>query len=348
MKRRRAIIIVLIAAVSAVGFYFLQNKTPEQLSSIKLGENIVKNAVINNDPLSIERMRAQSYPGSEITTVQTLPDESSYAQSIVSYQSEGLRINALLTVPSGNAPTGGWPAIIFNHGYIPPAEYRSDEKYVAYVDSLARNGYVVLKPDYRGHGLSEGKPEGAYFSPAYTVDVLNAVGAVKTLPYVNKDKIGMWGHSLGGNITQRAVTITSDIKAAVVWGGVVGSYNNLYSIWFNRRRTTNEASVQQQQQWRMTRSRYTELHGTPESNPEFWTAIDPIKHLKYFNTPIQLHHTRGDETVNYQLSEEFGKELEKAEKTHEVYLYEGDNHNINANFGVAMERSLEFFDKYLK
>ena len=47
--------------------------------------------------------------------------------------------------------------IVFNHGYIPPAEYRTTERYVAYVDGFARNGYIVFRPDYRGHDQSEGE-----------------------------------------------------------------------------------------------------------------------------------------------------------------------------------------------
>ena len=158
----------------------------------------------------------------------------------------------------------------------------------------------------------------------------------------------MWGHSLGGNLTQRAITITSDIKVAVVWGGVVSSYNDMYELWFNQRQRTPEASAQIQEHWRVGRVNFTKLHGTPSSNPEFWNTIDPVANLNYFNTPVQLHHSRDDETVSYRLSEELAKTLTKAGKPNEFNLYEGDNHNINANFSTAMERSIEFFDKYLK
>ena len=47
--------------------------------------------------------------------------------------------------------------VIFNHGYIPPAQHRTTERYVAYVDAFARNGYIVFRSDYRGHGNSEGE-----------------------------------------------------------------------------------------------------------------------------------------------------------------------------------------------
>ena len=78
-------------------------------------------------PLSIVNERKRSYPGSALTVRQTLRAGSNYSRQVVSYQSDGLRINALLTVPSGTPPKGGWPAIVFNHGYIPPNEYRTTE-----------------------------------------------------------------------------------------------------------------------------------------------------------------------------------------------------------------------------
>ena len=84
-------------------------------------------------PLQIEVMRQQSYPGSEIVIEQTLAPGSNYSRYVVSYLSDGYKIYALMTVPNGPKPATGWPAIIFNHGYIPPAQYRTTERYVAYV-----------------------------------------------------------------------------------------------------------------------------------------------------------------------------------------------------------------------
>src|SRR6059058_340826 len=141
-----------------------------------------------------------------------------------SYRSDGLKIFGLLTVPNGRKPAGGWPVIIFNHGYIPPAQYRTTERYVAYVDGFASHGYLVFKPDYRGHGSSEGQPSSAYGSPGYTVDVLNAVTTLQRYPDADRNRIGMWGHSLGGNITLRALVIDPRIKMTVIWAGVTATY----------------------------------------------------------------------------------------------------------------------------
>ncbi len=61
-----------------------------------------------SNPLSINYMKVKSYPGSNITIKQTLPDGSNYHQFIASYLSDGLKLNALLTVPIGQKPSGGW------------------------------------------------------------------------------------------------------------------------------------------------------------------------------------------------------------------------------------------------
>ena len=144
----------------------------------------------------------------------------------------------------GQKPKTGWPVIIFNHGFIPPAQYRTTERYVAYVDAFARNGYIVFKSDYRGHGSSEGRAAGGYGSPDYTIDVLNAVSSIKRYQDADPNRIGMWGHSMGGSVTLRAMVVSKDIKAGVIWAGVVASYPDLFSKWHRPpRRNTNPQSI---------------------------------------------------------------------------------------------------------
>src|SRR5260370_15331530 len=76
-------------------------------------------------PLAIDAMRQRDYPGSDLVIERTLSPGSNYQQYVASYQSDGLKIFALLTVPYGAKPAGGWPVIIFDHGYIPPTVYRT-------------------------------------------------------------------------------------------------------------------------------------------------------------------------------------------------------------------------------
>lgn len=308
----------------------------------------VSKTVTEINPMMISEMRKKIYPGSQIQIEETLASGSNFKQYISSYRSEGLKIYGLLTVPESNKPKEGFPAIIFNHGYIPPEEYRTTERYVAYVDGFARNGYVVFKPDYRGHGNSEGKPEGTYYSPAYTIDVLNALASIKNYTGVNPNKIGMWGHSMGGNIMMRTMVISHEIKAGVIWSGVVGSYEDLFFRW--RRNTPFQPSDKEiQNHITSIRQQFVAKYGEPNENSDFWKSIDPYSFLKDVNTPIQLHQGLADDTVPVLFPEHLKQELEKNKKTVEYYTYEGADHNLSSpSFELAMQRSIAFFDRYLK
>ncbi len=298
-------------------------------------------------PLTIASMRERAYPGSDIAIVETLTAGSNYSRYIASYQSDGLTIYALLTVPHGEKPPAGWPVIIFNHGFIPPAQYRTTERYVAYVDWLARSGYIVLRSDYRGHGNSEGEPRGAYGSPDYTIDVLNAVAAIKQFPDADPNRIGMWGHSLGGYLTLRSMVITHDVKAGVIWAGVVGSYPDLLNRW-RRTPTPGPTTTATPRSGRRWRNELVVTYGSPEDNPGFWNSISANTYLSDLSGPVQLHHGTADTSVPPEFSETLYQQVLAAGKAAELYTYEGDNHNIANSFGLAMQRTIEFFDKYLK
>lgn len=301
------------------------------------------------NPLSIEYMRAQEYPGSDIVIEQTLPQGSNYERYIASYKSDGLKIFALLTIPQGKKPDNGWPVIIFNHGYIQPEHYRTTEKYIAYTDAFSRNGYIVFKSDYRGHGNSEGAPAGAYYSPAYTIDVLNAVSSMKQYKNADPEKIGIWGHSMGGMITLRSMVVTDDIKAGVIWAGVTASYEDLSTNWHRGKsvQTPFTPSEREQMAKKPGKQELIDTYGSFEENPQFWQSISPIKFIRDISGPVQLHHGTSDEQVPILFSQKLDQALKNAGKTEEFFMYEGDNHNLSNNLQVAIQRSVDFFDRYL-
>ena len=330
--------------------YIRFRRVPASIMSAA-SENPLTNLIQKDEhPLSIEYMRKQKYSGSDIVIEETLPQGSNYDRYIASYLSDGFKIYALLTIPQGIPPTTGWPVIVFNHGYIPPEQYVTTEKYIAYTDAFSRNGYIVLRSDYRGHGNSEGNPEGAYYSPAYTVDVLNAVASIKKYPVVDANKIGMWGHSMGGMITLRSMVVTNDIKAGVIWAGVVASFEDLMNNW--RRPNANPQpfvpSQREQAARRPGRQSLIDVYGDFQTNPSFWNSIAPINFVKDVSGPIQLHHGTADEEVPLLFSQRLETAVKNAGKTVELFTYEGDDHNIAGNLSVALQRSVEFFDQNVK
>lgn len=293
-------------------------------------------------PLTIAALRERAYVGSEIVVEQTLAPGANYRRYVVSYKSDGNKIFALMTIPSDAKPANGFPVIVMNHGYIDPNVYRTTERYVAYQDALARRGYITFKPDYRGHGDSEGEPNGDYETAAYSIDVLNAIEALKKHPDVDAARIGLWGHSMGGQVTLRSLVILPDVKAAVIWAGVTAPYEQLFREWKSPRTGGMHEALSD---WGPA---FVEQYGNAETNPEFWRAISATSFIQDITAPVQLHHSPNDVEVPIAFSEFFARELERNGKTFEFYAYPGDDHNLSQNFNAAMQRTISFFDKFLK
>ena len=315
-------------------------------------------AQVSQSPLSIEYMRTQTYPGSDLKIEQTLDPDTNYTQYIASYRSDTFKIYGLLTIPKGAKPANGWPVIIFNHGYIPPNQYQTIIRYELYVHAMANDGYIVFKPDYRGNGNSEGSPNSTYFAPDYTVDLLNAIATLKKYPDANPNKIGVWGHSDGGNAILRSLVVdTTDIKAAVIWGGVVAPYSDLTTNW--QRFVPYHQKIADLAIENNNMNAMIAANGTPAKNPTFWNSIDPMTYLASITTPIQLDVGGSDEEVPTFFSYNLRTALKNLGKTVTYYSYPDRNHNIafpilpstihlSIPYAPAMQNTLNFFDAYLK
>jgi dipeptidyl aminopeptidase/acylaminoacyl peptidase len=275
-------------------------------------------------------------------------ENATYTAYLADYDSDGLKINGLLTEPKGNMPAGGWPAIVFIHGYIPPSQYETNgTPYSTYIDYLARNGFVVFKIDLRGHGDSEGQPGGAYFSADYVVDALNAYAALQNTDFINPEKIGLWGHSMAGNVSLRAFAAKPDIPAVVIWAGAVYSYTDRtkYGI--------NDASYQPSQntsERQKMRERLTATHGA-DYDPDniFWREFVPTNYLKDMTGAIQLNHAVDDAVVDIGYSRDLTKLLDETTIPHELHEYQSGGHNISgASFETSMQNTVKFYRTYLQ
>src|SRR3989339_1550608 len=194
---------LLILIISFVVTIFIKlNKNNQTKVKPKNITSIINEKVANTEtsPISINYLRSINISSDKIKIEEELTDGSNYKRYIASYLSEGNKVYGLLTVPTGIVPENGFPAIVFNHGYIPPTQYQTTEGYVSYVDYLAKNGFIVFKIDFRGNGRSEGDSSGSYFSSAYTIDIISALSSLQQFSFVNPNRIGMWGHSMSGNV----------------------------------------------------------------------------------------------------------------------------------------------------
>ncbi len=293
--------------------------------------------------LTIQYLRELEITGSEITFEQELDTTADYTRHLVSYISEGYKINGLLTIPRVEPPEGGFKAVVFNHGYIPPANYRTTEGYTAYIDYLAKNGFVVFKIDYRGHGQSQGEPNGTYFSPGYTIDAITALKSLQQMDFIDPQGIGMWGHSMAGNLVLRAMLVEPDVKAGVIWAGAVYSYDDFEK--FRIDDNTYRPPVNQDGTPRARSSQEIfDTHGRPNSQADYWRAVSLTENIELLDSPLQLHHAQDDPVVNIGYSLELAAVLQQNNKDYEFYNYEGGGHNIvSPYFEQAMQRTVEFF-----
>lgn len=287
-------------------------------------------------PMSIQALRQREYAGGDFVVEQTLANGSNYAQYIVSYRSDGLKIYGLLTVPTAERPAQGFPAIVFVHGYIPPKEYSTTSSYASYQAVLARSGFVTFKPDLRGHGNSEGEADGAHFSESYVVDTLHAVQYLKQHPAVDPARMGYWGHSNGGEIGLRALVVSKDIKAASLWAGVVGSFQDMletYNAKIPFLQNLDHMLIVQ--------------NGLPSQNPKFWDMLEPYRYLGDITARVQLQHGTADASVPVELSQRLAEKMQQVGKPVEYFEYAGDNHNLSKSFTPAWNRTVEFFRREL-
>lgn len=300
----------------------------------------------NSYPLAITAMRQKSYPASVITIEKTLEPGANYNRYVVSYTSEGLKIYGLLTVPSGQKPAGGWPVILFNHGYIPPNSYSTISSYAIMVDPLAQAGYIVFKPDYRGNGNSQGSPTQPYITPDYVTDSMNALAAIKAYKDANPHKIGVFGHSMGGNITLHELVMSHDFKAADIAAGVVGDESDLIS-WWNQRFATNSIVGNDLATYYIIQQ-MVKRYGTPSTDPSYWNAIDPTQFISYINEPVQIQVGTADEDVPVNFSSSLADLLKKNNKQLNYLTYPGADHNLAPDTAAAMAQTVEFFNTYVK
>jgi len=312
------------------------------------------NPVKTNNPISIDYLRSLKIDSDAPTIEQELSSGSNYKRYIASYISDGNKIYGLLTVPNAEMPSGGYSAVVFVHGYIPPAQYSTTEKYVAYTDYLSKNGFVVFKIDLRGNGESQGTPTGSYFSSGYTIDTISAVKSLQKLDYVSKDKIGLWGFSMAGNAVLRALLVDNEIKAGVIWAGAVYSYED-----FAKYRLNDGSYVRRQPDPHYdardlnnpNSEEVSKLRSTPEEvdfSDDFWSAVSLTQNIDYLTSPVQLHHAVNDSVVNIGYSRDLAKVLRDNGKKYELYEYDGGGHNIESPyFEQAMQRTVEFFSEKL-
>lgn len=292
--------------------------------------------------MTITDLRSRSYQSS-INELDLYSENDKFSTYSTSYNSDGYVVNGLLSVPKGVIPDGGWPAVIFVHGYIPPKEYKTEQNYVSYMNALS-DELVVFKIDLRGHGDSEGEAYGAYFSEQYVVDTLNARNALSDVEFVNPRKIGLWGHSMGGNVVFRSFVVDPEITKVVIWAGAVYTYEDFSEYGISDSSYQRPPTDSERQQRRVE---LFDTYGSFNRSSNFWQKVVPTNYLEGVVGSVQIHHARNDNVVSIEYSRNLVEVLRGTTIESNIFEYESGGHNITGNsFNDAMKRSGEFLKNY--
>lgn len=294
------------------------------------------------NPISLPYLMQKDFDGRDLKLVKVLAQNNVYTRYHITYKSEDLTISGIMNIPNGKGP---FPVIITNHGYINTDYYTNGRGLKREQDYLARQGYAVLHPDYRNHAQSD-KDEDANLKLhlGYVEDVINAVYAVKNsdLKTINKEKIGMLGHSLGGGIALSIMVAKPDlVQAYVLFAPMSSDYRDNFYRWIARRREPKYGRPQ-------TMKLIIEKYGSPEVNPEFWDNISAKTFLDKVRSPVEVHHGTADQSVPLAWSEKLAESFKLHNQEIKLYTYEGEKHEFIKAWPQVMRRTVQFFDQYLK
>lgn len=297
-------------------------------------ENIPEPIETSTNPYLIKSLQSRSYD-SDLITQRPVRETSRFTSSVVSFLSDGLKQYALINIPKGSTPNGGWPVVIVNHGYIEPEVYSVENSYINTSAYFANSGFLVVKPDYRGHDNSEGEAGSLTSRINYAVDVLNLLAGVKKLTYVNPNRIYMYGHSMGGDVTLRVLEVCPDcIKAATLWAPAVRDFPESY-LYFTRR---NPDTPERQARRARFQSELTSLF-----TPAEYDQISAFDNVNLVQVPVNIHHGTEDLSVPYEWGQKVAEKFAENNKTHYFYTYPGDNHDISGNWSTALNRDISLF-----
>ena len=132
---------------------------------------------------------------------------------------KGKVVSGILFKPKAASADNPLPAVVLTHGYL-----NNREMQLQNAIELARRGFVVLTVDREGHGNYENS--GSTSALMATNGLYDSVKYVYNLDYVDKDKIGISGHSMGGMTT--SAVLAQDVQLGLVSAGLIQSYDGFY------------------------------------------------------------------------------------------------------------------------
>ncbi len=203
----------------------------------------------------------------------------------VTYRSrvDGMTVPAYLFAPLAKRGAKGHAALVWVHGGV-----HSDwgTNMFPFVREAVQRGYVVITPDYRGstgHGAAH--YEAIDYGGKEVDDAISAVDFLRTLPYVDMDRLGMMGWSHGGFIT--AHTLFRDEHPFKAGAAIVPVTNLFFRLSYKG------------PSYQRSFATMGEVRGLPYERREEYEKRSPVFQAAKLKVPILVHVATNDEDVNF-------------------------------------------------
>jgi len=227
-----------------------------------------------------------------------------------------------------------------NHGYFPPSEYTNGYGFGREQKYFAKQGYAVLHIDYKGYAQSDPLPENQrlWGDATFAADAINAALALNAadLDFVDTERMGLFGHSLGGGVTLSAALARPDLfKVGVMWGPVSSDYFDNFNQW--RRDDVSETQ----------KLLFEAVFGSVDEKASF-AALSPYPYLNQLEVPLLIQHGTVDESCPVEWSQSTVAQLQDLGKSVEYIEYDGYPHVFwNQNWDNAIEDTRTFIEPFL-
>lgn len=280
---------------------------------------------------TIGALRVHAYGGGQVEDLGVMTQNGTFTRHSIRYKSDGLNIYGFVNVPRGNGP---FPVIVMIHGFVDPATYQTLDYTTDLADAFASNGYLVLHPNLRNFPPSDNGD--AMFRAGYAIDVLNLIALMREnsgkpglFEKANAARIGLWGHSLGGEIALKVAVVAPYINAVLLYSSLSG----------DEKKNSQLMKI---------------LAGTSENLKELqapdqvFDAVSPDRFYRDIHAAVQLHQGTADTTVPVAWAKETCQKLGDVGVDLRCFYYQGAEHTFVSRYWVDFgPRTDVFFQKYL-
>jgi len=314
-------------------------------------------------PYTIEGLRKHKFQSGKITIRETLLETKDFTRYLIEYPSDGLIITGILQVPTIGEPP--YPVIVMNHGFFSRTVYSSGDGTDRAAEFLNQRGYLTVSSDYRSWADSE-TGESLYYS-GLAIDIINLMNALPSFPEADVERIGMWGHSMGGGATLKVLTIdpltgsgqVPRVKAAVLYSSVSADFADIIERWGpgclgDVFEGEVEYGCNSSDILPLTLpDDLTTAYFNSVTDSVMLEAVSPLYHFDLVTAPVQIVYGTEDGKTSAGTPPEWSKKMYEgfveAGKDAQLFAHAGEEHSFHDDEWYAfMQRTSQFFDAYVK